>query len=208
MNYTADYTDEKGRVTKVTVTEEESREALRNDYEKLMKTYNPSIVKITRELAQTGEAMRLSIQVNAPTHYLTSQEDRTPKSCSSMTATMVVYPGYPLKGVKVFYPANHYLASPNVFRSGNACIDTWVVFTSSILTVAEKIIMDMIHNPAVTRYNSMANPWMEDWHKDGVEKGLFPTIPPRRVYALLAMPPRKRPKTTTFPPMPPRKRRA
>ena len=67
---------------------------------------------------------------------------------------------------------------PNVFRSGAACIDNWIIFTSSLLTVAEKLIMDMIHNPVVTRYESMANPYMEDWHRAHVASGRVSDDPP------------------------------
>ncbi|MFR8088659.1 MAG: hypothetical protein ACLU6B_09185 [Lachnospirales bacterium] len=183
MSYSATYVDEKGRSHTITIRDDESQEALRNDYQALMKKYDPKYVTIERCQAEAGEELHLRITVKAPSHYLTSKEDRIPKPCSSMSAEVVAYLGYPLKAVKAFYAPNHYLASPNVFRFGGACIDNWVIFTSSLLTVAEKLIMDMIHNPVVTRYDSMANPYMEEWHRAHVASGAFPSIAPKLVYA-------------------------
>ena len=52
---------------------------------------------------------------------------------------------------------------------------------------------DMIHDPGVTRYESMANSSVAQWHKDGVASKRFPTIHPKLLYApeLTTLPPRK-----------------
>ena len=199
MSYSATYIDEKGRSQTVTISDDESQEALRNDYQALMKKYNPKYVTIERCRAEAGEELHLRITVKAPTHYLSDAKDTAPKSCSSMSVDVVAYLGYPLKGVRASYAPNHYLASPNVFRSGAACIDNWIIFTSSLLTVAEKLIMDMIHNPVVTRYESMANPYMEDWRRAHVASGAFPTITPRLVYAAETPLPQRRSRTVEKP---------
>lgn len=122
-----------------------------------------------------------------------------------MTVNIIAKPGYPLTALSASYSGNHYLASPNVFRSGDACIDTWVPFRSSLITVVEKLVRDMIHDPSVTRYDSMANSELEDWHKAGVASGSFPTIDPKLLYAvrLKALPPRR---VKASPPPLPRKR--
>ena len=98
-----------------------------------------------------------------------------------------------LSPISAVYAKDHYLASPNVFRSGNACIDTWIPFTSSLTTVVDKLVHDMIHDPTVTRYDSMANSSVAQWHKDGVAVGRFPTIAPKLLYALevTKLPPRR-----------------
>ena len=132
MSYSATYIDEKGRSQTVTISDDESQEALRNDYQALMKKYNPKYVTIERCRAEAGEELHLRITVKAPTHYLSDAKDTAPKSCSSMSVDVVAYLGYPLKGVRASYAPNHYLASPNVFRSGAACIDNWIIFTSSL----------------------------------------------------------------------------
>ncbi len=193
MSYTTNYTDACGHTREVSITKEDSAEALKNDYREIVRKYNPKYVTIQRVQAKVGEAMHLKVTVKAPSHYLTSGDDSTPKACESMTANIIAYPGYPLKAVSASYASDHYLASPNVFRSGNACIDTWIPFTSSLTTVVDKLARDMIHDPAVTRYESMANSGMAQWHKDGVANGRFPTIHPKLLYApeTTALPPRR-----------------
>lgn len=198
-NYTENYTDEYGHTRAVSITEEDSTEALKNDYQEIVRKYNPKYVTIQRIQAKVGEAMHLKVTVKAPSHYLTTNEDSSPKSCESMTADIVCHPGYPLKSISASYASDRYLASPNVFRSGNACIDTWIPFTSSLTTVVDKLVRDIIHDPSVTRYESMANNSVAQWHKDGVAAGRFPTIPPKLLYApeITELPPRRVGNTTT-----------
>ncbi len=202
MSYSTNYTDEYGHTREVSITKEDSAEALKNDYLEIIRKYDPRYVTIRRVQAKPGEAMHLSVTVRAPSHYLSSKEDSSPKACASMTADIICYPGYPLKSVSAAYASDHYLASPNVFRSGRACIDTWIPFTSSLTTVVDKLVRDMIHDPGVTRYDSMANSGMENWHRDGVAAGRFPTIQPKLLYApeMTALPPRR---TAVKPPVTP-----
>ena len=205
MSYTTRYDDGNGNYRNITITDDDSVEALKNDYEEVMRTYNPSFVRIERVKANAGEAMHLKVTVTAPSHYLESQSDASPKACDSMTVNIIAKPGYPLTALSASYSSSHYLASPNVFRSGEACIDNWIPFSSSLITVVEKLVRDMIHDPSVTRYDSMANSGLEDWHKNGVSSGIFPTIDPKLLYAvkLRALPPRR---VKVTPPPLPRKR--
>lgn len=209
MSYTTNYTDENGCTREVSITEEDSIEALKNDYQAILRQYNPKYVRIQRVQADTGEALHLKVTVNAPSHYLTSMKDSSPKPCNSMTVDIVCYPGYPLKSATAAYANDRYLASPNVFRSGSACIDTWIPFSSSLVTVVEKLVRDMIHDPSVTRYDSMANDSVCQWHKDGVAAGRFPTINPKLLFApeIPALPPRRTDRgcSTTPPPLPGRR---
>ncbi len=206
MNFTTTYKDTAGVSRTVAVTEEDSMEAMKNDYDVVSRLYNPRYVTIQRVQAGPGEAMHLKVTVMASSHYLTSREDTTPKACQSTSVDIVVRPGYPVVAVEAYYPGDHYLASPNVFRDGGACIDRWIPFTSSLVTVVEKLIHDIIHDPNVTQYNSMANRDMEQWHRDGVAVGRFPTIAPKLLYAPVrsALPPRRTGGTLT-PPLPPRR---
>lgn len=193
MSYTTNYTDEYGHTRKVSITEEDSAEALKNDYQEIVRKYNPKYVTIQRVQAKAGEAMHLKVTGKVPSHYLANREDTSPKACESMTADIICYPGYPLKSVSASYASDYYLASPNVFRNGIACIDTWIPFTSSLTTVVDKLVRDMIHDPSVTRYESMANGSMKHWHQEGVAGGRFPTINPKLLYAseMTALPPRR-----------------
>lgn len=205
MSYTARYDDGSGSYRDITITEDDSVEALRNDYDEVMRTYNPQYVKIERVKAEAGEAMHLKVTVKAPSHYLTSQSDNSPKECDSMMVNIIAKPGYPFTALSASYSGSHYLASPNVFRSGHACIDNWVPFSSSLITVVEKLVRDMIHDPSVSRYDSMANSELESWHKAGVSSGAFPTIDPKLLYAtkIKALPPRR---TKASPPPLPNKK--
>lgn len=207
MSYKATYKDETGLSKEMSITEEDSREALKNDFAEINRRYNPRYVSIERVQAKTGEAMHIKVTVNAPSHYLTGPEDDNPKPCNSMTADITCYPGYPVEKVLVSYSKNRRLASPNVFSSGAACIDTWYPFKSSMVTVVDKLVHDMIHDPNVSRYDSPACSKMIQWHKDGVAAGRFPTIEPKLLDMpeTVALPPRRSRKVDATPPLPSRR---
>lgn len=202
MSYITTYADENGEMKSVTISDEDSIEALRNDYSQLIHRYNPKYVTIRRMQVEPGEAVHLRVTLNAPTHYLTKYDSTNPIACNSMSADVVMYMGYPLKPIHAFYNPDHYLASPNVFYQtgiwGKACIDRWIVFSSSMISTVDKLLNDMIHNPTVTRYDSAANPNLIEWHKKGVEMGCFPTINPKLLYA-------SENNTKSAPPIPPRR---
>lgn len=48
MSYAANYTDENGRTREVSITEEDSAEALKNDYQEILRKYDPKVVMIQR----------------------------------------------------------------------------------------------------------------------------------------------------------------
>lgn len=210
MSYSAKYTDENGVERMISVTEEDSNEALINDYNEIMRRFNPEYVIIRKVRTRPGEALHLKVTVNAPTHYLDGPKDTKPKNCSSMTVDIICYPGYPLRAIRAYYDEHRYLASLNVFSSGSACIDQWIPMTSSLVTVTEKLVKDMTHNTEVTRRDSQANSSIIDWYDDCVAKGKFPTIEPRLLYApeQTALPPRRtvRRAPEAPPPMPRRRR--
>ncbi len=199
MSYTTSYKDENGCTKDVTISDSDCVMALSNDYRELIRTYDPRRVSITRIQAAEGEALHLKVTVHAPTHYLTGPHDHTPKPAQSMSFDIIAYPGYPLKAVRAYYDPARYLASPNVFRSGAACIDEWRIFTSSLLTVCDKLVRDVIHDPNVTLYSSMANAYMEDWHRKGAAAKRFPTIPTKLLYAPDAPPLPRRSSTGSKP---------
>ena len=71
----------------VSITEEDSAEALKNDYQEILRKYDPKVVMIQRVQAQAGEALHLKVTVKAPSHYLTTKEDSTPKAWASNPRT-------------------------------------------------------------------------------------------------------------------------
>lgn len=166
----------------VIISEQDSMNACINDYKSLLRTYNPKYVEIQRKKAGDGEWMHLEVTVHAKSHYLCNSADISPKPCNQMSVHIIVYKGYPLKRIKAFYLSDRYLASPNVFTSGGACIDTYIPLKSNLITVVDKVVNDMIHNPSVTNYKSPANAALIDWHKRGVQAGTFPTMPPHLLY--------------------------
>jgi len=203
-DFSTTYRDENGSRV-VSVSAEDSRLALKNDFDEILRNYDPNIVTIERCPTDPGESLHLKITVHAPSHYLAYESDTDPKPCDNMTAYVICYPGYPLRSIRAYYMPNYRLASPNVFSSGAACIDTWIPFTSSLVTVVEKLVHDMIHDPQVTRYDSVACNSMVIWHRSHVQTGEFPTIPPRNLYArqTTPLPPRRnRAQTNTLPPLP------
>ena len=79
MSYSTTYTDEMGHTREVSITDDDSQEALKNDYEEILRKYNSKYVMIERLQAKAGEAMHLKVTVNAPSHYLTTNEIHHPK---------------------------------------------------------------------------------------------------------------------------------
>ena len=118
MVYTGTYIDENGVGHEISLTEEDSIEALKNDRDALLRRYNTQRVTVRQVKAQEGEAMRFQLTLHAPTHYLTSEDDTEPKPCDEMTCTLVCMPGYPITPMKAGYAPDRHLASPNVGRSG------------------------------------------------------------------------------------------
>lgn len=170
----------------IDLSDEDSVAAIRNDCDELLRRYNPEHVAIQRLKAAPGEVLHLLVTAHHITsHYLTSPEDVEPKSCSAMSVHIVVHMGYPGKSIEAWYEPACYLASPNVFTSGWACIDIWKPFKSSMISVCDKLLLDMVHDPEVTNYQSRANPHEEitEWHKGGAAKYDFPTINPRKLFS-------------------------
>lgn len=183
MIYSAAYQDERGAEKRAVITDADSVAALKNDYLELMRTYDPRVVRIVRLKAAPGEALHLQVTVLAPSHYLNAPADRQPKPCSAMSVELCCYPGYPLTAIRASYRGTCRLASPNVFSFGAACIDTWKPFVSSLNTTVDKLVRDIIHDPAVSRYESPACPELIEWHRQGAAEKRFPTIAPKRLYA-------------------------
>lgn len=196
----------------ITITDADSRLAVQNAVAAVRKAYNPKYVTIQEIAPQAGELTRLRVTVNAPTHYLSSFEDTTPKPCSSMYVDIAVPLGYPIQALSAAYQPDHRLASPNVFKNGNACIDGWRPFVSSLESTVEKLVNDIVHNPCVSNYDSPANSALIDWHKRGVAAHEFPTMDPALLHApeRRPLPPRnaaavnRQPSAPARRPLPPR----
>lgn len=91
MSYTTNYTNEYGHTEEVSITEEDSAEALKNDYKEIIRKYNPMYVTIQRVQAKTGEAMHLKVTVKAPSHYLITSFSVNPTYSARICGCIIVY---------------------------------------------------------------------------------------------------------------------
>lgn len=163
------------------VTYEDSVEALKNELREIKETYDPNIVVIENERAPEGNLCLLKFTVKVPSFYLETEDDTNPKPASEMKFYIQVPSGFPKVKPLVFYPPNHRLASVNVFRNGHQCIDEWKD-SSSLDGTVRKTLLDIIHDPVVTRYSSMANSSLEKWQKQKTEEGVLPTFETGRLF--------------------------
>lgn len=121
------------------------------------------------------------ITVHAPSYEIVDGEDGTPQRVEQQDFHLLVYNGYPAVKPKVYFGPKSRNASVNCFQSKTQCTDDWGAY-SSLVTLVEKTVKDIIHDPAVTRYNSMAYGALEEWQKRMTANGMLPTIPPERIY--------------------------
>ena len=163
--------------------------ALKNDERELMSAFDPEIVDIVKVEAPVGVMVKYRVRVNAPTHYLENDSTDNPIACDSIVFYIEVLNAYPNTRPKVYYPSNKRLASVNVYlpdpkdgmRSAQ-CTDKWKSKGSSLFLLVEKTVRDIIHDPSVCRYDSMANDKLKDWHERNVANKIFPTIEPGDIY--------------------------
>lgn len=146
-----------------------SIEALRNDYDELLRAFNPRYVTICqapKTQDQAGLMCILRVTVKVPTYYLTGESDRKPKKTDGLTFEILVAEGYPKVKPTVRYVGGKRLASVNVFPNGVQCTDQWKE-GCSLFTLAKKTISDIVHESVVTRYNSRATPSdeLEAWQR-------------------------------------------
>lgn len=165
------------------VTASDSREALKNDYIELISAFNSEIVEIKRLDAPDGSMCLLSVRVKAPAYIVTSPSDTTPKLCDELTFYVDVKQGYPLTKPHVYFKVDNRLASVNTFSDGTECIDVWNPESSSLRTCIEKTVRDVIHDPSVSNYDSMAYSPLKIWQEDMTARGELPTINPALILA-------------------------
>ncbi len=163
--------------------------ALRNDEREMLAAFNPEKVRIEPTEAPTGMMSKYKVTVNVPTHYLEDNELKNPIPTNSIVFYVEVLNGYPKTKPRVYYPSGKRLASVNVFAPDAhnrmrcaQCTDEWYPKTSSLFLLVEKTVRDIIHDPSVCRYDSMANTSLETWHKENVKNKRFPTVDPAELY--------------------------
>lgn len=162
-------------------TVDESVLSLRNDYEEVLRFFNPKIVDIKRVSPPEGCMCKLQVTVHAPTYYLTTPEDITPKPMVDMSFFIDVKDGYPDIKPLTYYGSNCRLASVNVWDNGVQCTDEWLA-NSSLRSIIDKTVRDIILDPDVTKFDSMANNRIKVWREQMEKDRRIPTINPAMIY--------------------------
>lgn len=155
-------------------------EAIKNEYKDICDMLSPNVT-IRRLKPSPGSLCSWEFTVNAPTYYVKNAYDRFPKRTDSIVFYFNIPSNYPKSGPHIYYPHNKMLASVNVYTSGTQCIDQWLYdaersgSNSSLESAVRKTIMDIIHDPSVTRFDSMANSSLCCWQKSMFASGKLPT---------------------------------
>lgn len=167
----------------------ETKEAIVNEFYSIKDLITDNVT-LTRERAPEGCVCLWRFDVKAPTHYLESASDKMPKATDSITFWIKVKEGFPREKPEVYYDVKKHLASVNAYRSGAQCIDDWIYDpnhagnNSTLVKTVEKTIKDIIHDPSVSRFDSMANSDVMDWQKANIQNHSFPTVPLSHVFRL------------------------
>ena len=160
--------------------DEQTVEIIKNEYLEIMEILTPRVV-MRRLPPEEGSLLLLEFTVNAPTYYITGSGDTNPKATDSIKFFIDVKNGFPKVKPDVYYEPGKILASINAFTIGVQCIDTWhydeehAGSNSTLVGTVRKTIMDIIHDPVVSRYDSMANSSLATWQKNKTAAGEFPT---------------------------------
>jgi len=168
---------------------EVTKEAIVNEFYAIKDLITENVT-LTRESAPAGCVCLWRFDVNAPTHYLESPTDTVPKETNGISFWVKVKEGFPSVKPEVYYNVNKHLASVNAFRNGAQCIDDWIYDpshagnNSTLVKTVEKTIKDIIHDPSVSRFDSMANSDVMDWQKNNIRNHRFPTVPLSHVFRL------------------------
>ncbi len=155
-------------------------EAIRNEYRDICEMITPN-VKIKRLKPRPGSLCLWEFTVNVPTYYITGGLDIIPKKTNSIVFYLDILNGFPKVKPRVYYKSSKILASVNVFTSGTQCIDNWhydpenAGKSSTLEGTVRKTLMDIIHDPSVTRFESMANKNLEVWQRRMYSSGKFPS---------------------------------
>lgn len=161
------------------MTDEEKREMLVNEIRDVLLLVSDK-VKIN-EIETDDYLARFEVKVQAPTYYLTGSTDNNPKPTNEIIFYVDIPDNYPVDGPHVYYSPDKYLASINTYKSGTQCIDKWEYHpehagaNTTLVGTIRKTVMDIIHDPSVSRYDSMANSKLADWQREKTASGELPT---------------------------------
>ena len=168
------------------ITKEEI-EAIRNEYLDIRDMLTDK-VKIERHKAPAGADCLLKFHVDAPTYIIKGAGDINPVRTDYIDFYLKINNGFPKVKPEVYYEEGRILASINVYPvSGNQCIDDWhydeqnAGMNSTLVGAVKKTLMDIIHEPSVSNYKSMANSSLSSWQETLTSNGMLPTCPLSRL---------------------------
>jgi len=155
-------------------------EAVKNEYAEILSMIGPAVT-IERLKAPEGSLCLWKFTVRVRTYYISGTGDSNPKPTDQIVFYMDVRVGYPRESPKVYYEPGKILASINTFTTGSQCIDHWYFdenYAGKNTTLAgtvRKTLMDIIHEPAVSRYDSPAHSALISWQRQMTESGKLPS---------------------------------
>lgn len=155
--------------------------ALENDKRELMEMLNPRYFRVFERPKKDGYALCLRIEVNNIRTWVVTPTNATPHLSTHITIYVDVPNGYPKNKVQIYYGPDMWPAHVNVFSSHNhaQCIDAWTKY-SSLASSVRKTLHAVVFDPAVVKFNSMANssfkPWMEQ------NRSRFPSFDPSLLF--------------------------
>ena len=176
-------------------------ERLENNLEELECYFNSKYVTITHLQERDGEMKLLRVDAKVPC-YIIKQGSSHPVYANGISFLVSVPSGFPNVKPRVYYGNKQRLASVNVFRSGEQCTDKWKVKNSSLRSIVEKTLRDIVHDTSVTNYKSMADKTLESWQRAMENSRKLPTMNPALLFAqnnILSTP---KEATSSAPPMP------
>ena len=153
--------------------------SLENDLNKLKNNFNSAYVSIYRRPDEKDILYRLKFVVNAPS-FVARKNKAGPIATNKVIFYMDIMPGYPKTKPRVHYGDEEWLYHVNVFTSAghNQCTDQYDPNSSDIVELAEKTVRAIVFDPAVTRFNSMANSIPKSWQEPMEKTHKLPTINP------------------------------
>ena len=166
--------------------DENTIEVIKNEYIDMLGICTENLV-VKREKPPLGSLCLFHFTVNAPTYIITGPGDTEPKAVDCIDFYINVPVGYPKEKPSVYYVPGKILAGVNTFTTGYQCIDDWIYDAnhagnnSSLVGTVRKTVRAIIHDPTVTRFDSMANGSLKEWQLDKTNKKEFPSCSLSRV---------------------------
>lgn len=165
------------------MTDEMGIERLKNEFREIlgMQTDRVSIRTLKKKPAGSLALIEVNVKLPKATYYIEGADDTIPKATNEISFLIDVLDGFPRTKPHVYYYQNKILAHVNTFTSGSQCIDDWLYDeehsgnNSSLAGTVQKTVMAIIHDPAVTRYDSMANGNLRKWQQEKTAAGEFPS---------------------------------